>query len=258
MTLLSRGCDLDIRSASGGTALHCAALNGRVHVAKQLLLLGANPNAVDHRGCTPLIIAAYSEHPQMAEVVRLLLGWGAMPQMSDESGRTAEEVLRALPPSHTNPATTAALAALVHWPNNPDIADTKDTPTHEEAADLFPLAQLESVAEVEAFGKSLSANKFTPRAGKLDLSGSRLTTESASCLGRALRACDTVTELVLADVLGSAEIAVQLCLGLEHNCSVSRLDLSGSDAIGERGMKAIGHLLSTLQSHIFLIMKISS
>jgi ankyrin repeat protein len=245
VTLLSRGCDLDIRSASGGTPLHCAALNGRAKVAKQLLLLGANPNAVDHRGCTPLIIAAYSETPQVAEVVKLLLGWGAMPQMVDDSGRTAAEVLCQRPNAKSCPASAAALAALVHWPNVPNMIKTKDTPTHDEAGDLFPITQLDTAAEVEAFAKSLSANKFSPRAGKLDLAGSHLTNDSAACLGRALRACDTVTELVLADVLRSPELAVQLCLGLEQNVSIARLDLSGSDSIGERGMKAIGQLLST-------------
>ena len=150
VTLLSQGCELDIRSASGGTPLHCAALNGRAKVAKQLLLLGANPNAVDHRGCTPLIIAAYSETPEVAEVVKLLLGWGAMPQMADDSGRTAAEVLRQRPNARTCSASAAALAALVHWPNSPHTAVVvkTETPTHDEAIDLFPITQLETALEV--------------------------------------------------------------------------------------------------------------
>ena len=44
--------------ATGGTALHAAALGGHVHLAELLLQNGANADAVDDYGSSPLIAAA--------------------------------------------------------------------------------------------------------------------------------------------------------------------------------------------------------
>ena len=60
--------------ASGATLLRQAVDRSRVWLAKQLLAWGALPDAADHRGVTPLHVAAFYGN---AEMVSLLLGNGA-------------------------------------------------------------------------------------------------------------------------------------------------------------------------------------
>eukprot|EP00038_Savillea_parva_P010153 m.188268 g.188268 ORF g.188268 m.188268 type:complete len:1018 (+) comp17372_c0_seq1:263-3316(+) len=236
LALLARKCDVNMRSASGGTALHCAALNGQARAAKQLLLLGANPNAVDKHGCTPLILAAFDNSPAGAEVVKVLLGWGAMPQMADETNRTAAEV------AHLRGNTTA-LAALTAWPEEIMIPETVPT-LEEESTDVHDITFLSSVAEAAALAQALEGNKYTPHAGKLSLAGSCLPAEACAPLAQAFRVNETVTELNLAGMLRSADHATLLCSALETNSCITALDISSSDAVGVAGMKAIGHLLA--------------
>lgn len=71
------------------TALHIAASRGQEQVARELLVRGANPDAKCHRWSrTPLHIA---KTPGM---VRLLLAFGASPDIEDNRGRTAAVALR--------------------------------------------------------------------------------------------------------------------------------------------------------------------
>jgi cytohesin len=55
-------------------------------VIRLLLAAGADPNAVDFEGATPLMYAAKVERP---EVLRALLAAGADPDAQDAQGRTA-------------------------------------------------------------------------------------------------------------------------------------------------------------------------
>eukprot|EP00035_Acanthoeca_spectabilis_P032010 m.16735 g.16735 ORF g.16735 m.16735 type:complete len:975 (+) comp5088_c0_seq1:246-3170(+) len=236
LALLARGCDVNMRSASGGTALHCTALNGQPAAAKQLILLGANPNAVDKHGCTPLILAAYDKSLAGVAVLKVLLGWGAMPQIADDANRTAADV------AHIR-NNTEAFGLLSAWPESPTPPE-EPVSLEEEAKDVHDITHLATTKMVAAFAATLEANKYTPREGRLILSGSSFPIEACPPLSQAFQVNETVTELNLAGVLRSAEHAALLCAGLEVNLSIVSLDISSSDMIGVAGMKSVGQMVA--------------
>lgn len=75
------------------TALIMAAPFGPPELIQTLLDAGANVNAKDVRGMTPLMLAVATDHQDPA-VIRLLLSRGADPQMKDESGFSAMDWAR--------------------------------------------------------------------------------------------------------------------------------------------------------------------
>lgn len=85
--LLARGADATVRSKTGESSLMEAAVRGDVAAAKLLLDHGAEVNAADHRGYTPLLLAAQYDRDAV-ELVRLLLDRGADPGAVAE-GETA-------------------------------------------------------------------------------------------------------------------------------------------------------------------------
>lgn len=95
--LLEANVDLKLRNKSdqqgspGQTALHCAAWWGRHAIAKQLIEAGADVNALDDRGSTPLHEAVSMSN---ADLVRLLLKSGANPDIRDAAGKLPREVER--------------------------------------------------------------------------------------------------------------------------------------------------------------------
>jgi ankyrin repeat protein len=74
--LLARGADARARSKTGESSLMEAAIRGDVRAAKLLLENGAEVNAADHRGYTPLLLASQYDRDSV-ELVRLLLDHGA-------------------------------------------------------------------------------------------------------------------------------------------------------------------------------------
>lgn len=77
----------DSWDVSGGIdALHLASYFGLDYVVTQLLDEGANPNARDSLGTTPLIYACARGH---AEIAELLLNAGALAHLIDHRGSTA-------------------------------------------------------------------------------------------------------------------------------------------------------------------------
>jgi ankyrin repeat protein/Flp pilus assembly protein TadD len=63
--------DIDVRDSQGLTPLHLAACEGKEAAVKQLLLEGANVNALDNDGWTPLHLAAANGHKAVVELLIL-------------------------------------------------------------------------------------------------------------------------------------------------------------------------------------------
>ena len=84
--LVRLGSNPNSRSARGASALHFAAVKGRVEVATLLLSAGSLVDAADNQGNTPLHWAARAG---CAEAVRLFTGAGALLDATGEHGATA-------------------------------------------------------------------------------------------------------------------------------------------------------------------------
>jgi len=83
--LVENGAQVNALDKEGGTPLARAGLNGDVEAARVLLELGVAPNAPSMDGQTALHLAALEGHPDVAEV---LLSAGADPNVRNECGRT--------------------------------------------------------------------------------------------------------------------------------------------------------------------------
>lgn len=70
MLVQEHGASLEAITLNNQTALHFAAKFGQLIVAQTLLAFGANPNAKDDKGQTPLHLAAENDYP---DVVKLFL-----------------------------------------------------------------------------------------------------------------------------------------------------------------------------------------
>jgi ankyrin repeat protein len=81
--LHERGADIN---AAGWTPLAYAATNGKTEVARYLLDIGANPNALSPNGTSALMMAVRGGH---AETVDLLLAKGADVNLRNQNGATA-------------------------------------------------------------------------------------------------------------------------------------------------------------------------
>jgi hypothetical protein len=86
--LLRKGANVNARDENGTTPLHWAAFLGHVDVVRLLLERGAEVNARSKGGWTPLHYAAD------ADIVRLLLEHGADPSIRNRDGRTPLDVAR--------------------------------------------------------------------------------------------------------------------------------------------------------------------
>lgn len=84
--LLAAGADMEARDDIGRTPLILAAWLGDAVTAKALVGAGADVNAKDEHGRTPLILAAWSGS---AEIANLLVGAGADLNARTHDGRTA-------------------------------------------------------------------------------------------------------------------------------------------------------------------------
>lgn len=82
MKLLENGGDLETKHAANGqTPLIVVSQNGILKRVRLLLKLGANPNAVDDFGQTPLYVALVLNQKKFVGVVRELLAHGANPNI---------------------------------------------------------------------------------------------------------------------------------------------------------------------------------
>ena len=85
--LIKKGSNVNALIPSNGwTALHCAIFNG-LDVVKKLLSAGANVNARDNDGMTPLMLACQSSQKRVSlSTINLLLESGADINAVDEAG----------------------------------------------------------------------------------------------------------------------------------------------------------------------------
>jgi hypothetical protein len=90
--LLSQGANIEARDAVGRTPLMCAAMQGNDAVARVLIAHGANMNAVDNTGRTPLNWAIWGENPA---IIAMLRDRGANQGNSASFGLSGTDLLQA-------------------------------------------------------------------------------------------------------------------------------------------------------------------
>jgi len=82
--LIHEGVDISERDCFGRTPLHIAANHGNIQLIEFLVNLGANLNAIDNGGNTPLLQIDCFDNT----VVKILLEYGANPNIENADGRT--------------------------------------------------------------------------------------------------------------------------------------------------------------------------
>ncbi|MCL4361766.1 ankyrin repeat domain-containing protein [Candidatus Dependentiae bacterium] len=87
-TLLNQGVDVDERSSEGYTALMEASLHGYNEIVMLLISGGANVNAKNSSGMTPLILTSKS-YENNAKTAEILINAGASVNERDNAGQNA-------------------------------------------------------------------------------------------------------------------------------------------------------------------------
>ena len=82
-TALEKGANPNAKDKHGWTPLHWAALGSNVKIVRVLLKHGADPNAKDKYGWTPLHSVALMGR---VDVVKIMLEHGADPRIADKEG----------------------------------------------------------------------------------------------------------------------------------------------------------------------------
>ena len=94
--LLAAGADINVRNYKGQTALHCASKAGFKRVVEFLLNHGAEVDAVDQQGLTPLatcISSTIKNKTVLREIVELLIARGANIDQPAKNGKTPRDLL---------------------------------------------------------------------------------------------------------------------------------------------------------------------
>ena len=91
--LLDAGSSVELPTDDGFTLLDDAVIANRVEIARLLIQRGANVNAVDKNGMTPLMYAASIDYGDSA-MVDLLVKSGAKRDMKSKDGLTASELAK--------------------------------------------------------------------------------------------------------------------------------------------------------------------
>ncbi|KAN0137681.1 Ankyrin repeat-containing domain protein [Lactarius tabidus] len=87
--LLDHGADANLYDKRGNTPLHFAASEGHLEAARMLLRLEADVDSLNDKGLTPLQQASQGQRRGHRDVVRLLLGHGAIVNLYDIRRNTA-------------------------------------------------------------------------------------------------------------------------------------------------------------------------
>jgi ankyrin repeat protein len=97
--LVAAGADPNAVDENGETPLHFACDRGQLEAVRALLLAGADPNAREEQGQTPLMYAVVCECDATADIADLLIRAGADVEAKDNDGvsplEQCSEVLRA-------------------------------------------------------------------------------------------------------------------------------------------------------------------
>ena len=164
--LLNSGADLAETDPQGRTALHYAATTEDAGITDLLLRYGANPDAADFMGSTPLHLAAAGNRNQL--VVETLVRFGADFAARDTSGRTPLEVatisnanssvadsLRELG-STSESLSDVPISRLIYsdWPNSVTIDRLRARPAFSDDTEVG----IESLEMQELFKRVLQHN----------------------------------------------------------------------------------------------------
>ncbi|NLI74922.1 MAG: hypothetical protein GX442_00610 [Candidatus Riflebacteria bacterium] len=76
--LIAKGADVNAKDDDGVTPLHAAAATGEQEAVEYLLVKGADPNAKDKEGKTPLDWANEAEEPEIAKVLKAKMKFEAV------------------------------------------------------------------------------------------------------------------------------------------------------------------------------------
>lgn len=93
--LLTGGAEIEAvtRNFLANMPLHAAAAGGRIEACRLLLRHGADPNAKQHGGYTPLMTAAFANNRELAE---MLIARNANIDVRNDEGKTAADVAAGL------------------------------------------------------------------------------------------------------------------------------------------------------------------
>ena len=113
--LIAAGAAVDASDADGETPLMLAARGPSVPKLKLLLGNGANPNATNHHGYTPLIysVSEHTDPRNLAERVQLLVDNGANVNARTKDGQTALEIAARQLELYSDPEFTGFQNALL-------------------------------------------------------------------------------------------------------------------------------------------------
>ena len=89
--VLAQGQDVDTADPQGFTALHVAAQQHELEMMRELLRAGADVNARNIYGNTPLWVAVFASKGQ-GDAIQLLLAAGADPDALNTSGRSPRDL----------------------------------------------------------------------------------------------------------------------------------------------------------------------
>ncbi len=120
---IAAGGDVNVKGSHGSTLLHWAAACGHKEITSMLLQAGANPNAKDNSGTTPLQLCFYRYYGVIRiqeECVRLLLEAGSNPNVKS---RENDEPLIFSAAQHST-----VLELMLNKGISPDIKDSEGTP----------------------------------------------------------------------------------------------------------------------------------
>jgi hypothetical protein len=115
------GVSVDMRNASGDTALHVASAKLLLHAAEYLLSRGANPNSTNDTGATPLHKLASSPlardwmlHQRAADVAQVLVRHGGDAGVPNKFGVPPVAMVPVMPASKLRTALEAGCGACVN------------------------------------------------------------------------------------------------------------------------------------------------